>query len=155
MAARVETPIKSCHECWRNFTLAEWDRLEQVEHDDGETDRRKCSGCGAELELDRTGLDELDLTDDAAAYEKAHPDADRVTADMVAPLRTPKVGIESVAPSKPTYPPELVEQIVRTSMRNTAPQVAYGVTQWINRCPREADAYTLGELRALVGRGPL
>lgn len=152
MAERVDTPIKSCHECWANYTLAEWDKLQEVEHQDGDIDRRECGKCGAELDLDRSGLDDLDLTDDPAAYEAAHPDADRVTADMIAPLRVAHAPTE---PPTPKRSPELVEQIVRVSLRRTAPQIAHGVAQWINRCPREADAYTLAELRALLARGPL
>ena len=169
---RVETPIKSCHECWANYTLTEWNGLELVARADppGETtgdepidfgdaytvETRTCSKCGAELELDLAGLDDLDLTDNPAQYEAAHPNAERVQPEMLAPHRREPSAPPSEPETKtPTHPPEMIEQIVRASLRRIAPQIAYGIALWIKRCPRLADEYTLGELRALLGRGPL
>ncbi len=160
MATRVKTPMKACHECWSNFTLAEWDELQPAsEHqpDPGAPDleARHCSKCGAVLTLDRAGIDELDLTDDAAEYERHHPDADRVTADMVAPLAkeaAEPATVVATQPAAPTLPAHTRQQVLLASLRRLSPNVLHGIWLWMGRLPKEADGATLGELRALRGR---
>lgn len=93
--ARVETPIKSCNVCWRNYTISEWDQLE-LKEERGSIEERECAQCSTVLLLDRHGLDELDLTDDADDYANHHPEAVRpavsaapAKAAAIAPLTKP------------------------------------------------------------------
>jgi hypothetical protein len=180
MSDRIETPIKACHECWRNYTLSEWDRLEpDAEQQEGKPERRICS-CGVVLELDREGLDELDLTDNAADYAEHHPGTARVPIAKVATIDpgppppakkskpkakkskkkaktepTPKVqAVELNATKTPEPDPRKAqtEQIVRACLRRIAPGIRTQLVHWMRMCPGQADEYTIGELRALLTR---
>jgi hypothetical protein len=174
MSERIETPIKACHQCWANFTLTEWDKLEQTDDQEaGKPERRKCAKCGAVLELDRAGLDELDLTDDPAEYAKFHPHTARVApidpgpppAKKSKPKAKKKAKAEKKAAAEPAKPaekwperhgltPEQTRQIVLASLRRIAPHIRVHVVTWMRHCPPEADAFTLGDLRQLITRGP-
>lgn len=143
-AKRIATPVKSCNKCLRAYILGEWQALELVRKR-GTRETRKCDGCGVKLTLDLDGLAELDFTDSPADYANAHPDTPRVTADMVAPIATPKPPPTAAAPSGDA----LIYQIMAATCRRTSPQHLRMVFQWLRRIPADADAYTLGELRKL------
>lgn len=100
--------------------MSEWDKLEpDAEQQEGKPERRICS-CGVVLELEREGLDELDLTDNAADYAEHHPGSARVPIEKVATIdpgppppakkSKPKAKkSKSKAKSKPTPKVEAVE----------------------------------------------
>ena len=151
MAERITTPCKACHECWANFTLAEWDELQaasehQPDPESPNVEARHCSKCGAVLTLDRSGLDDLDLTDDPAEYERHHPNAARVMVSEIVKPATEQ------APSKPAQPDldaKFRQQVLVASLRRLPAHVLHGIWLWVGRLPHEADGATLAELRKL------
>ena len=151
MAKRVETPIKSCHDCWRNYTLSEWKDLELVAKD-GTLETKHCA-CGEELTLDRDGLEDLDLTDDPNDYETHHAGAVVQPSRVVeANISKPKPTPASSSSSSSSSSNPITRNIVAASYRRSAPGIKEGVRRWLQMVPHQADAFTLGELRELMNR---
>lgn len=76
---RMPIPVKSCPHCWVSFTVEEWQQLEPVDRDAPgwlELEVRRCT-CGEPLELQLSGLDELELTAPVVAYSQEYPESAR------------------------------------------------------------------------------
>jgi hypothetical protein len=150
--ARIKTPIKSCNVCWRNYTLSEWELLE-LKAERGPFEDRECAQCCTLLTIDRTGLDELDLTDDADDYRAVHPGTARDPLPVAEPVKASAVAPLTKATTEIKRSPTSPQAVVQTWLHRTAPQIQESVKLWIAHLPTDADAFTLGELRALFRSG--
>jgi hypothetical protein len=131
-----QTKLKACHECWANFTLAEWNELEPAsEQDEGlpSLERRHCSKCGAVLVLDMDGVESI-------------ADEGHGTLPPPAPVK-----VSATAPIDQDHRDAL--RLIATWLRRASPMAHQAIRIWLNHVPTKADAVTVGELRKLVAPG--